>query len=123
MVGRGVFAVLAPKGRRRGPKTPQYVVFYPGDRPKMELPLSEKTYGPTQCKVEPRGIGEQLHENNYPAGWVFLVPLDCGNAAGDGAAPGGASQPLTEDAGERHGDGAVAEEKNRAFGAALASAS
>ena len=77
-----IFAMRAPKRKQKKPK--YFVdVFYTGDKSKTTgLELSERTYGPAQCKIESRRVGETHHERNYTYGWVFLVPRD-----GDGSTP------------------------------------
>ena len=69
-----IFGMRAPKRKLKKPK--YFVdVFYTGDKTKTEgLELSETTYGPAQCKIESRRVGETVHERNYTKGWVFLVP-------------------------------------------------
>eukprot|EP00035_Acanthoeca_spectabilis_P008783 m.158237 g.158237 ORF g.158237 m.158237 type:complete len:81 (+) comp14501_c0_seq1:816-1058(+) len=74
----------APK---RQLKKPKYFVdvFYTGDKTKTEgLELSEASYDPAQCKIESRRPGESHHEQNYTAGWVFLVPLARASSASAG---------------------------------------
>ena len=62
--------------QKRKLKKPRYFVdvFYTAYKTKTEgLELSETIYGPAQCKIESRRVGETVHKRNYTKGWVFLV--------------------------------------------------
>jgi hypothetical protein len=70
-----IFGMRKPSRKSKSPSFLVDIIYGGTKTTNPDLPLSNKTYGPAQCRVEDVRYGGENMENSYTAGWVFLVPL------------------------------------------------